>query len=73
MCVCVCRQAGGQHYNVGPVVIHLFVHAKVKTMLFLIGAEQISMEDCCKNGQKHGTDHEDCASLPLISESTTCR
>uniref|UniRef100_A0AAX7TIC4 Fibulin-1 n=1 Tax=Astatotilapia calliptera TaxID=8154 RepID=A0AAX7TIC4_ASTCA len=37
------------------------------------GAEQISMEDCCKNGQKHGTDHEDCASLPLISESTTCR
>lgn len=37
------------------------------------GAEQISLEDCCKNGQKHGTDHEDCASLPLISESTTCR
>ncbi|TMS05429.1 Fibulin-1 [Larimichthys crocea] len=37
------------------------------------GAEQISIEDCCKDGQKHGTDNKDCASLPLISESTTCR
>ncbi|KAG7522590.1 fibulin-1-like isoform X1 [Solea senegalensis] len=37
------------------------------------GAEQISIEDCCKDGQKRGYDNEDCASLPLISESTTCR
>nr|XP_020479799.1 fibulin-1 isoform X2 [Monopterus albus] len=35
--------------------------------------EQISVEDCCKDGQKHGKDNEDCASLPLISESTICR
>ncbi|XP_040894238.1 fibulin-1 isoform X2 [Toxotes jaculatrix] len=37
------------------------------------GAEQISIEDCCKDGQKRGSDNGDCASLPLISESTTCR
>ncbi|KAG8012826.1 Fibulin-1 [Nibea albiflora] len=37
------------------------------------GAEQISIEDCCKDGQKRGNDNEDCASLPLISGSTTCR
>ncbi|KAM4618569.1 fibulin-1 isoform 1-T1 [Polymixia lowei] len=37
------------------------------------GGEQISIEDCCKDGQKRGTDNEDCAALPLISESTTCR
>ncbi|XP_050929160.1 fibulin-1 isoform X2 [Lates calcarifer] len=39
----------------------------------LLGQEQISIEDCCKDGQKRGRDNEDCASLPLISESTTCR
>ncbi|CAK6950947.1 fibulin-1 [Scomber scombrus] len=37
------------------------------------GAEQISIDDCCKDGQKHASNTEDCASLPLISESTTCR
>ncbi|KAK5867050.1 hypothetical protein PBY51_011569 [Eleginops maclovinus] len=37
------------------------------------GAEQMSIEDCCKDGQSRGNDNEDCASLPLISESTTCR
>uniref|UniRef100_A0A3Q3ND41 Fibulin-1 n=1 Tax=Mastacembelus armatus TaxID=205130 RepID=A0A3Q3ND41_9TELE len=37
------------------------------------GAVQISIEDCCKDGQKRGNDIEDCSSLPLISESTTCR
>ncbi|XP_030282666.1 fibulin-1 isoform X1 [Sparus aurata] len=36
------------------------------------GAEQISMEDCCKDGQKRASDNEDCASIPLISASTTC-
>ncbi|XP_047452943.1 fibulin-1 isoform X2 [Mugil cephalus] len=35
--------------------------------------EQISMGDCCKDGQKRAADNEDCASLPLISGSTTCR
>ncbi|XP_041852972.1 fibulin-1 isoform X2 [Melanotaenia boesemani] len=29
--------------------------------------------DCCKDGQKHGNDNKDCASIPLISGSTTCR
>uniref|UniRef100_A0A672HSG1 Fibulin-1 n=1 Tax=Salarias fasciatus TaxID=181472 RepID=A0A672HSG1_SALFA len=33
----------------------------------------VSLEDCCKDGQKRGTDNEDCASLPLISPSTMCR
>ncbi|XP_056273173.1 fibulin-1 [Pseudoliparis swirei] len=37
------------------------------------GAGQISIEDCCKDGQKRGNDNEDCTSLPLISESITCR
>ncbi|KAM9376964.1 fibulin-1 isoform 2-T2 [Pholidichthys leucotaenia] len=37
------------------------------------GAQQMSIEDCCKDGQKRGSDSEDCSSLPLISESTTCR
>ncbi|XP_034031920.1 fibulin-1 isoform X2 [Thalassophryne amazonica] len=41
--------------------------------LFSQGMGQISIEDCCKDGQKRGTDNEDCTSLPLISESTTCR
>uniref|UniRef100_A0A8D0D215 Fibulin-1 n=1 Tax=Sander lucioperca TaxID=283035 RepID=A0A8D0D215_SANLU len=33
----------------------------------------ISIEDCCKDGQKRGNDNEECASLPLISGSNTCR
>ncbi|XP_060932348.1 fibulin-1 [Limanda limanda] len=37
------------------------------------GAEQVSIEDCCKDGQNRGNDNEDCASLPLISASDTCR
>uniref|UniRef100_A0A7N6BYE6 Fibulin-1 n=1 Tax=Anabas testudineus TaxID=64144 RepID=A0A7N6BYE6_ANATE len=37
------------------------------------GAEQLSMEECCKDGQRRGNDNQDCSSLPLISESTTCR
>ncbi|XP_056137305.1 fibulin-1 isoform X2 [Lampris incognitus] len=37
------------------------------------GGEQVSIEECCKDGQKRGTNSEDCAALPLISESTTCR
>ncbi|XP_034733993.1 fibulin-1 isoform X2 [Etheostoma cragini] len=37
------------------------------------GVEQISIEDCCRDGQKHGNDNEECASLPLISGSNTCR
>ncbi|XP_008292780.1 fibulin-1 [Stegastes partitus] len=39
----------------------------------LRGQEQITIEDCCKDGQKRGNDNEDCAALPLISGSATCR
>uniref|UniRef100_A0A6Q2YR45 Fibulin-1 n=1 Tax=Esox lucius TaxID=8010 RepID=A0A6Q2YR45_ESOLU len=35
--------------------------------------KQISIEQCCKDGQDRGTDNQDCTSIPLISESTTCR
>uniref|UniRef100_A0A3P8SAZ8 Fibulin-1 n=1 Tax=Amphiprion percula TaxID=161767 RepID=A0A3P8SAZ8_AMPPE len=34
---------------------------------------QISIEECCKDGQKRGNDNQDCAALPLISGSATCR
>uniref|UniRef100_A0A3P9MLQ3 Fibulin-1 n=1 Tax=Oryzias latipes TaxID=8090 RepID=A0A3P9MLQ3_ORYLA len=37
------------------------------------GAEDIPIDDCCKDGQKHGNENKDCASLPLISASITCR
>ncbi|XP_015244924.1 PREDICTED: fibulin-1-like [Cyprinodon variegatus] len=36
------------------------------------GEEQISLDDCCKDGQKHANADEDCASIPLISASPTC-
>ncbi|XP_068168640.1 fibulin-1 isoform X1 [Antennarius striatus] len=42
-------------------------------VLLVQGAEQISIEECCKDGQKRASDNEDCTSLPLISESSTCR
>ncbi|XP_064174821.1 fibulin-1-like isoform X1 [Anguilla rostrata] len=35
--------------------------------------EQMSLEECCKDGHERGLLKHDCASLPLISESTTCR
>ncbi|KAM6960686.1 fibulin-1-like [Aplochiton taeniatus] len=35
--------------------------------------EQISIEECCRNGREEGIRHQDCMSLPLISESTTCK
>ncbi|KAK5613724.1 hypothetical protein CRENBAI_017149 [Crenichthys baileyi] len=37
------------------------------------GEEHISVDDCCKDGQKHANNKNDCASLPLISASITCR
>lgn len=54
---------------------YLLAYAQTQLVLFLmpVGAEQLSIEDCCKDGQKRGSDNEDCSSLPLISESTTCR
>ncbi|KAM4572364.1 fibulin-1 isoform 3-T3 [Odontesthes bonariensis] len=42
-------------------------------VVFGQGAEHVSVGDCCKDGQKHGNDNKDCASIPLISGSTTCR
>uniref|UniRef100_A0A8C2KSH1 Fibulin 1 n=1 Tax=Cyprinus carpio TaxID=7962 RepID=A0A8C2KSH1_CYPCA len=43
---------------------------------FLRGQETtdpISLDDCCKDGKERGQESQDCTSLPLISESTTCR
>ncbi|XP_056909097.1 fibulin-1 isoform X1 [Takifugu flavidus] len=36
------------------------------------GGEQISIEDCCRDGQKRAKNNEDCSSIPLIFESSTC-
>ncbi|XP_051545941.1 fibulin-1-like isoform X2 [Myxocyprinus asiaticus] len=33
----------------------------------------ISLDNCCKDGKQRGLESQDCTSLPLISESTTCR
>ncbi|XP_051978849.1 fibulin-1-like isoform X3 [Xyrauchen texanus] len=35
--------------------------------------DSISLDDCCKDGKERGQEPQDCTSLPLISESTTCR
>uniref|UniRef100_A0A8C2KUR0 Fibulin 1 n=1 Tax=Cyprinus carpio TaxID=7962 RepID=A0A8C2KUR0_CYPCA len=35
--------------------------------------DPISLDDCCKDGKERGQESQDCTSLPLISESTTCR
>ncbi|KAJ8411170.1 hypothetical protein AAFF_G00171760 [Aldrovandia affinis] len=35
--------------------------------------EQMSVEQCCKDGREWGVQKQDCTSLPLISASTTCR
>ncbi|KAF3688569.1 Fibulin-1 [Channa argus] len=56
----------------GPCVPQLLLCSLFAALLGQ-GAEQMSMEDCCKDGQKRGNDNQDCSSLPLISESTTCR
>ncbi|XP_073327437.1 fibulin-1 [Pagrus major] len=53
----------------GPCVVLL---CSLFGVLLGQGAEQISMEDCCKDGQKRANDNEDCASIPLISGSTAC-
>ncbi|KAM4734166.1 fibulin-1 isoform 2-T2 [Anableps anableps] len=37
------------------------------------GEKDISVDDCCKDGQKHANEKNDCASLPLISSFITCR
>ncbi|KAJ8373463.1 hypothetical protein SKAU_G00040430 [Synaphobranchus kaupii] len=34
---------------------------------------EISVEECCKDGRERGLQKHDCASIPLISESATCR
>ncbi|XP_020516518.2 fibulin-1 isoform X2 [Labrus bergylta] len=53
----------------GPCVVLL---CSLFGVLLGQGAEQISIEDCCKDGQKRGNDNQDCTSLPLISGSSTC-
>ncbi|XP_029010122.1 fibulin-1 isoform X2 [Betta splendens] len=42
-------------------------------VLLARGAEPLSVSDCCKDGRQRGSENQDCSSLPLISESTTCR
>ena len=49
------------------------VHTPFVVFSMFVGIEQMSIEGCCKDGQSRGNDNEDCAALPLISESTTCR
>ncbi|XP_034542484.1 fibulin-1 isoform X2 [Notolabrus celidotus] len=53
----------------GPCVVLL---CSLFGVLLGQGAEPISMEDCCKDGQKRSSENQDCTSLPLISGSTTC-
>ncbi|KAI1883384.1 hypothetical protein AGOR_G00230870 [Albula goreensis] len=42
---------------------------------FLTGQpiEPVTLEECCKDGRERGLQRQECSSLPLISESTTCR
>ncbi|KAG9329680.1 hypothetical protein JZ751_002403, partial [Albula glossodonta] len=35
--------------------------------------EPVTLEECCKDGRERGLQRQECSSLPLISESTTCR
>ncbi|XP_067091242.1 fibulin-1-like [Osmerus mordax] len=56
-----------------PCVVILFSLFGVISGQAVTGGEQISIEDCCKDGRNRGIDNEDCTALPLISESTTCR
>ncbi|KAM7414979.1 hypothetical protein PAMA_019680 [Pampus argenteus] len=42
-------------------------------VLLVQGAEQILNDECCKDGQNYASENKECASLPLISSSTTCR
>lgn len=53
----------------GPCVVLL---CSLFGVLLGQGAEQVSMEDCCKDGQERGYGNQDCTSLPLISGSSTC-
>ncbi|XP_033823944.1 fibulin-1 isoform X2 [Periophthalmus magnuspinnatus] len=36
------------------------------------GTKEITLEDCCEDGQSRGKMDEDCSSLPLMSDSVTC-
>uniref|UniRef100_A0A6Q2XYH5 Fibulin-1 n=1 Tax=Esox lucius TaxID=8010 RepID=A0A6Q2XYH5_ESOLU len=54
----------------GPGIVILF---SLFGVLSANVGKQISIEQCCKDGQDRGTDNQDCTSIPLISESTTCR
>ncbi|XP_077567081.1 fibulin-1 isoform X1 [Stigmatopora nigra] len=42
---------------------------------FLLGQEvqQITIDECCKDGQIRGSDNQACSTLPLISSSPICR
>ncbi|XP_072291030.1 fibulin-1 isoform X1 [Eucyclogobius newberryi] len=36
------------------------------------GTKEITLADCCQDGENRGKDGEDCSSLPLMSDSVTC-
>uniref|UniRef100_A0A672NYB0 Fibulin-1 n=1 Tax=Sinocyclocheilus grahami TaxID=75366 RepID=A0A672NYB0_SINGR len=44
------------------------------TLFYLtLTTDPISLDNCCKDGKERGQESQDCTSLPLISDSTTCR
>uniref|UniRef100_A0A8C7CSZ2 Fibulin-1 n=1 Tax=Oncorhynchus kisutch TaxID=8019 RepID=A0A8C7CSZ2_ONCKI len=54
----------------GPGIVILF---SLFGVLNGQGGNQMSIDECCKDGRDRGIDNQDCTALPLISESTTCR
>ncbi|XP_061917212.1 fibulin-1 isoform X2 [Entelurus aequoreus] len=71
------HHVGSNLHRMGSNLHHMGMHVVLLTSLLGVllaqGVQQISVDDCCKDGQKHAGDKEDCATLPLISESPTCR
>ncbi|XP_077065877.1 fibulin-1 isoform X3 [Siphateles boraxobius] len=51
----------------------LFVIVLLSLCGLLRGQDPVSLDACCKDGKDRGQESQDCTSLPLISESTTCR
>uniref|UniRef100_H2UYG2 Fibulin-1 n=1 Tax=Takifugu rubripes TaxID=31033 RepID=H2UYG2_TAKRU len=48
------------------------IYQTVYSSVLSTGGEQISIEDCCRDGQKRAKNNEDCSSIPLIFGSSTC-
>ncbi|KAJ8262360.1 hypothetical protein GJAV_G00165540 [Gymnothorax javanicus] len=54
----------------GPSIVTIFALCSVINGQLI---ELVSVEECCKDGRERGLLSQDCAALPLISESSTCR